>query len=267
MRTQYSVTPLPRILQNLHARASERGARIVLPETADSRVWQARSELEDRRLAEVVWIDDPARNNRFDEVVEHIYLRRKQEGGITRQRAVTLAEDRLYFGASLVALGHADGCVGGSVATTGHVIRAGIHCLGPAAGVETISSFFLMVRDEEVLTFADCAVVPEPSVEQLVDIAISTARNHELMTSTPPQLAFLSYSTMGSAKHPHVTKVRDACALFRERYPDVAADGELQFDAAYIETIGKQKAPDSPVAGRANVFVFPDLDAGNIAYK
>lgn len=258
--------PLPVLLEQLHERARATQSRIVLPETADPRMQDARGRLENDGLTEVVWIPEPESDPRFDEVVNYLFNRRKDKG-ITEAKAQKLAADPLFFADSLVALGHADGCVAGSVATTGDVIRAGLQCVGPAAGVATISSFFLMVREAEVLTFADCAVVPDPDSNQLVDIAAATAQNHKLLTGLDARMAFLSFSTHGSARHERVTKIREAHETFAQRYPDIAADGEIQFDTAYVEEIAQRKAPDSPVAGRTNVFVFPDLDAGNIAYK
>ena len=147
------------------------------------------------------------------------------------------------------------------------VIRAGIHCVGTAPGISTVSSTFLMVRGEEVFSYADCGVVPLPDVDQLVEIAKSTAQNHALLSGQRPRVAFLSFSTRGSASHPRVETVRQAANQFRKQYPGTVADGELQFDTAYVPGIAAQKAPESPIAGMANVFIFPDLGAGNIAYK
>jgi len=147
------------------------------------------------------------------------------------------------------------------------VIRAGLFCLGTAQAIPLVSSMFLLVRGDEVLSFADCGVVPDPDAAQLVHIANATANNHRLFTGQEPRVAFLSFSTHGSAAHAKVDKMRNACEQFRTAHPTVIADGELQFDAAYVESVQRRKCPDSAVGGRANVFVFPDLDAGNIAYK
>ena len=184
-----------------------------------------------------------------------------------------LARDPLYHGALMVGTGEADGGVAGAVCTTAAVIRAGIHCVGRAEGTTTISSsFFMVVRpfrspDPEVLTFADSAIVPDPTAEQLAEIAVASCRARRRIVGDEPRVAFLSYSTRGSAEGPSVDRVRDALARFRELHPDIHADGELQADAALIEAVSRRKLPDSPVAGRANVLIFPDLDAGNIAYK
>lgn len=209
---------------------------------------------------------NPADDPRFDGIVDHIHARQRGKG-LDRDGAAELARKPLYFGASLVALGEAEGSVAGAIHATAEVIRAGLYCLGTAADTPTVSSMFLMVRDSTVYSFADCGVVPDPDPEQLVTIAATTAHNHRLLTEQAPRVAFLSFSTKGSASHARVDKVREAAAMFRERYPETPSDGELQFDAAIVPEVAATKSPGSPLAGEANVFVFPDLDAGNLAYK
>jgi len=238
----------------------------VLPETEDPRTREARSNLESERLCEVVWVEDPSTHPARDRVIHHI-LERRRKKGITKDQAAELARDSLYFAASLVALGEANGSVAGAANTTADVIRAGIHCVGMATDISTVSSMFLLVRGETAYSYADCGVVPDPSTEELVDIAAITARNHQLLTEEPARVAFLSFSTKGSADHARVEKMREGLRIFQERHPGIPSDGELQFDAAVVPAIAERKAPGSPVAGHANVFIFPDLDAGNIAYK
>jgi phosphate acetyltransferase len=183
------------------------------------------------------------------------------------------ARDPLFQAAALVRAGEADLFVAGATRTTADVLRAALWLVGLAPGGKLVSSFFVMVvppaagQPERVLFFADCAVAPDPDPAQLAEIAVVTADSYERLMQEVPHVAFLSFSTRGSADHPHVQKVRDALAIARERRPDRHFDGELQFDAAIDPAVGRRKAPDSVVAGHANVLVFPDLDAGNIGYK
>jgi phosphate acetyltransferase len=167
-----------------------------------------------------------------------------------------------------VRRGDIDGCVAGAAHPSPDVLRAAIHCIGVAEDSALVSSFFLMILpDGRPVTFADCAVVPTPDVDQLASIGIDAARSHRLLTGEEPRVAFLSFSTKGSAEHEAVSLVQHAAEKAQSQRPDLTIDGELQFDAAFVPSVGERKAPDSDVAGRANVFVFPNLDAGNIGYK
>jgi phosphate acetyltransferase len=193
---------------------------------------------------------------------------------LAREAASELAARPLWVADALVALGEADGCVAGAVHTTADVVRAALWCVGPAAGVRTVSSAFYMVvppfrgAEGEVLTFTDCAVVPYPTAAQLADIAIAAAADRERIVGDVPRVALLSFSTRGSGgEGASLSLVREALALARTAAPGLALDGELQGDAALIRTVAERKAPGSPVGGEANVLVFPSLDAGNIAYK
>jgi phosphate acetyltransferase len=254
------------VLNQLRYRAQKRRARIALPETLDPRTIAAREQLEASGLMDVVWIENPEQDKRFDEVAQHVFSQR-QHKGITKEEAAQLARQPLIYGAAIVALGYADCGVSGASNPTAEVIRAGLICLGTAPSTPLVSSMFLLSRDETTLSFADCGVLPDPDKNQLVHIAYATATNHKLFTGEEPRVAFLSYSTSGSAEHEMVHKMRSACASFRDAHPEISADGELQFDAAYDVDVATRKCPDSPIGGRANVFIFPDLNSGNIAYK
>jgi phosphate acetyltransferase len=194
--------------------------------------------------------------------------------GMTDAEAQGLAESPLYFADWLVRTGAADGCVAGAVHTSAEVLRAAFWLVGPARGVRTVSSAFYMVvppfRDAtktEVITFTDCAVVPNPDASQLADIAIAAATDRRRIVGDEPVVAMLSYSTFGSAEGASVTLVREALAEVRRREPGLMVDGEFQGDAAVVPAVAARKAVGSPVAGKANVLVYPSLDAGNIAYK
>ncbi len=278
--------PITRIIE----RAKQHPRTIVLPEGNDPRSWTAARQLADEAIAVpillgndaeceaamndagvsnvagITMINPESSSKREEYAAKFTEIRAHK--GLTIEQAREAMKDVLYYGAMMVRMGDADGGVTGAAHTTGDVMRAAIQAIGMAPGISIVSSIFLMVLpDGRVFSFGDCAIVPEPDVEQLASIAVASASTHKALTDTTPVIGMLSFSTKGSAGHPLVDKVVEATGIAQRQAPNLAIDGELQLDAAILETVGKKKAPGSPVAGHANVLIFPDLNAGNIGYK
>jgi phosphate acetyltransferase len=282
-------------IQDTWSKARRLNKTIVLPETDDIRILKAAEIITKSHLAKIILIGnkgtinalasknginidnidmiDPLASTSLDKYISE-YLNLREKKGMTLDEAKkTMSEDYTFFGAMMVHMGDADGMVTGADAPTAHTIKAAVHCVGIAQGISLISSFFAMITPKKelgvdgLLFYADCGVNPNPTSEQLADIAITTADSFRKLVGRDPKVAMLSFSTKGSAKHPDVDKVVKAVEIVKAKRPELMIDGELQGDAALIPAIGKKKAPESTVAGKANILIFPDLDAGNICYK
>ena len=284
------------LVELIKEKARTHAKTIVLPESYDERMLFAAQNIVEQGLAKIILLGnpevlhataaakgihladveiiEPSCSPRLDRYIEKLMELRKSKG-LTREQARELltAPDHLYFAGMMVREGDADGEVAGATGTTGDVLRAAFQTVGPAAGIKTVSSFFLMSTktknfgEEGVILFADCAVNPNPDAHALADIALATARNCKAFLDVPARVAMLSFSTKGSASHADADKVKKALEIVKTMDPELSVDGELQADAALIPSVGGKKAPGSPVAGQANVLIFPTLDAGNIAYK
>ncbi len=281
------------VLEALQARAARRPAHIVLSEGEDARVAAGAAQALEAGTArhitllgardaveaalgqatpQQLTILDPQTAALTGDIAQAWHARRAHRG-VDAALAAEQARDPLIFAAMMVSLGHADGTVGGAVATTSDTVRAALQAIGKAPDAGLVSSFFLMVLPEahpsgrDAMIFSDSGLVIDPSSEELASIAAQSAASCQALLETTPKVAMLSFSTKGSARHAKVTKVVEAAQILTKAQPDLAVDGELQFDAAFVPEVAGAKAPGSPLAGAANVMIFPDLNAGNIGYK
>lgn len=280
-------------IEEIKKRAQQNQKTIVLPETSDRRTLEAAAAILKEEVAQIVLIGneeeikkagqglelskanivDPNQSEKLEEYIQLLVELRKSKGMTPEQAKELLTKDYLYFGVTMVKAGDADGMVAGAVSSTANVLRPSLQILKTAPNTKLVSAFFVMVvpnceyGSEGIFVFSDAGLNQNPNSEELAAIAGSSAKSFELLVGEEPVVAMLSHSSMGSAKHVDVDKVVEATKIAKELYPDVKIDGELQLDAAIVPSVGSSKAPDSSVAGKANVLIFPDLDAGNIGYK
>lgn len=285
---------MSQLINELLKNAAQLNKRIVLTEGEDSRVVQAAADITARKIARVVLLGnpdeiakanpqvdlngveiiDPAKSPKLNDYAKLLYELRKNKG-MTEDQALETAKESTYFGTLMLKAGDVDGLVSGACHSTANTLRPGLQIIKTAPGVPLVSSFFLMIAPESgnqyckdgAFVFSDCGLEPNPDSDKLAYIAVAAAKSAKALAGIEPNVAMLSFSSKGSAKHSDVDKVVAAVAKAKELAPEFNIDGELQFDAALVPSIAAKKAPDSPVAGKANVLIFPDLDAGNIGYK
>ncbi|MCU0651103.1 MAG: phosphate acetyltransferase [Candidatus Omnitrophica bacterium] len=261
------------VIAEIRKRAKARIKKIALPEYKDKRVIEAVKIIEREKIAQPVFLSPDTVDKRENERYAEEYYNSRKSKGITPEDARKTFEDPLFYGAMLTRDGKVDGYVAGASHTTADVCRAALYCIGVDERLMTACSSFIMAMPENpavpegALIYADCGLIPDPTPRQLACIAISAAELGKKVLDAAPRVALLSYSTKGSAKGKMIDRVTEALKILKEMAPDILADGELQSDAALIPEVAKIKCPDSPVAGRANILIFPNLEAGNICYK
>lgn len=284
------------LFDKLKEKAVDNKQRIVLPESTEPRILTAANQIIADGVGDIILVGDPEKINEEAEKLHLAHIKKatiynphdpevleeyatlfyhlRKSKGISMEEARKTAANPLYFGCLLVKAGKADGQVAGAINTTGNVLRAAFQVIKTSPGISVVSGAFLMLLppgspygSDGLLVFADCAVVPDPTAQELAEIALSTAKTANDIAGIKPKIAMLSFSTKGSATHERVSKVIEATEIVKEKEPRMLIDGELQADAALVPSVGYSKAPGSPIAGKANILVFPSLEVGNIAYK
>ncbi len=285
---------MSKVMDRIWEFAKNAKRKIALPEASEERNLKAAEFVHNKRLADIILVGneeeikknalkigvdisgieifDPQTSKYFESYSETFFNLRKSKG-VTFEKAKEIMLDPVYFATMMVKMKDADGMVSGAIHSTGDLLRPALQIIKTAPGISIVSSSFVMelqdksFGDNGVILFADCAINPNPNAEELSSIALATAATAKSLCQIEPRVAMLSFSTKGRAEHELITKVREAHKLEKEKTPDLLIDGELQLDAAIIPDVAKLKAPDSPVAGKANVLIFPDLQSGNIGYK
>ncbi len=266
-----------KLVASFYSQAAKLGFPLVFAEGEDPRVIAAAERLAEEKLCRPILLTagKPIEVSTNIEVIDLLTDSRRTSFAnqlakmpkYQDQDPAELVSNPLVFAALLIKNGYVRGGVSGAHFTTAEVLRAGLNIIGKAKDVQTVSSSFLMIGEQSCYSFADCAMVVEPTAHQLVDIALATIHTHSLLVEEQPRVAFLSFSTKGSAEHPQIEKVRQAVEQLQKDYPTLCCDGELQLDAALVPSVARLKAPDSPVGGQANILIFPNLVSGNIGYK
>ncbi|HRS22748.1 MAG TPA: phosphate acyltransferase [Candidatus Woesebacteria bacterium] len=255
-------------MENIFSRAQKLHRTIIIPESNDPRIKEAATTLHHRQICNVILLEEHEKYHdiSFKNTLAHQLYLLRQHKNLTEEEAKKLINDPFYFGVMMVKLGYADGMVGGANSPTPRLLRPTLQILKSPTG-KLVSGFFIITAPQETFIFADCAINPEPTPSLLTQIASDSVKSYQKLIGSSPRVAFLSYSTAGSSQGPLVDKIKTAATQFKQLYPDIISDGEIQVDAAISPEVAARKCPQSRLQGRANILIFPDLNSGNIGYK